>query len=401
MRLELIPVCDGSDIVLTLEIAALLSTDLLPFHTQIMFEINRIGNVPAIQSAGHRRIHIPIRALAMRGETLRIEWETDVRRTERLLMHTPMLVEIGKTPRATEIILGTGAAPRGILVVPIDVHLDFTLAPPAAFQRGERQIRADICATTVHAVEHHIVAGQFGDALATPLRMETHGVCRKRVIFGVIDLVEERGNVFIMIVAKHDARMFKRHGEIAVEAAIRHDHHRHRIDSTSLRVTAAEEVADRALHGRGFLAIPIEFQNQIAKHVRAGRGGSVSDGHPNMTDHARTVHIHQSDALPRFHGLDAGAALARRAKGTVRSGRSALAARGILGIHTPRAPRRRNRKRVKRIARGERTQRIDLHIMIRTLLHSAPIVISSHKKPLFPLLYGIHNSASRRFDPNT
>ena len=65
MRLELIPVRDGSDVVLTLEIAALLSTDLLPFHTQIMFEINRIGNVPAIQSAGHRRIHIPIRALAM------------------------------------------------------------------------------------------------------------------------------------------------------------------------------------------------------------------------------------------------------------------------------------------------------------------------------------------------
>ena len=84
MRLELIPVRDGSDVVLTLEIAALLSTDLLPFHTQIMFEINRLGDVPAIQSADHRRIHIPIRALAMRGETLRIEWETDVRRTERL-----------------------------------------------------------------------------------------------------------------------------------------------------------------------------------------------------------------------------------------------------------------------------------------------------------------------------
>ena len=364
MRLELIPVRDGSDVVLTLEIAALLSTDLLPFHTQIMFEINRIGNVPAIQSAGHRRIHIPIRALAMRGETLRIERETDVRRTERLLMHTPMLVEIGETPRATEIILGTGAAPRGILVVPIDVHLDFTLAPPAAFQRGERQIRADIRATTMHAVEHHIVAGQFGDALATPLRMETHGVCRKRIVFGVIDLVEERGNVFIVIVAKHDARMFKRHGEVAVETAIGHDHHRHRIDSAGLRVAAAEEVADRALHGRGLLAIPIEFQDQVAKHVRTGRGGSVGDGHPNMADHARAIHVHQCDALPRFHGLNARTALARRAKCTGCSGRSALAARGILGVHATCAPWCRNRKQVQRTARGERTRRIDLHIVI-------------------------------------
>ena len=205
----------------------------------------------------------------------------------------------------------------------------------------------------MHAVEHHIVAGQFGDALATPLRMETHGACRKRVIFGVVDLVEERGNVFIMIVAKHDARMFKRHGEIAVETAIRHDHHRHRIDSAGLRVAAAEEVADRALHGRGFLAIPIEFQNQIAKHVRAGRRRAIGDGHPNMADHARTVHVHQSDTLPRFHGLDARAAFTRRAKCT---GRSAFAACGILGVHTTRASRRCNRKRVQRIARGERTQ---------------------------------------------
>ena len=48
VRLELIPVRDGSDVVLTFEIATLFSADLLPFHTQIMLEINRIGNVPAI-----------------------------------------------------------------------------------------------------------------------------------------------------------------------------------------------------------------------------------------------------------------------------------------------------------------------------------------------------------------
>ena len=186
--------------------------------------------------------------------------------------------------------------------------------------------------------------------------MEAHGAGRKRVIFGVVDLVEERRNVFIVIVAEHDAHMFERHGEIAVETAIGYDHHRHRVDSAGLRVAAAKEVADRALHGRGFLAIPIEFQNQIAKHVRAGRRRAIGDGHPNMADHARTVHVHQSDTLPRFHGLDARAAFTRRAKCTGRSGRSAFAACGILGVHTTRASRRCNRKRVQRIARGERTQ---------------------------------------------
>ena len=271
-------------------------------------------------------------------------------------MHTAMLVKISEAPRAAKIILGTGAAPRGVLVVSIDVHFDFALAPPAAFQRGERQIRADICAASLHTVKHHIIAGKFGNALATPLRMETHGAGRKRIVFGVVDLVEERGNVFVVIVAEHDARMFERHGEVAVETAIGYDHHRHRIDSAGLRVAAAEEVADRALHGRGFLAIPIEFQDQVTKHVRASRRRAVSDGHPNMADHARTVHVHQSDALPRFHGLDAGAAFARRTKCTGRSGRSALAARGILGVHATRAPWCRNRKRVQRTARGERTQ---------------------------------------------
>ena len=166
-----------------------------------------------------------------------------------------------------------------------------------------------------------------------------------------------------MIVAKHDARMFERHGEVTVETAIGYDHHRHRIDSAGLRVAAAEEVADRALHGRGFLAIPIEFQNQIAKHVRAGRGGSVGDGHPNMADHAWTVHIHQCDALPCFHGLNARTALARRAKCTGCGRGRAFAARGILGVHTTRAPWGRNRKRVQRTARGERAQRINLHIV--------------------------------------
>ena len=193
--------------------------------------------------------------------------------------------------------------------------------------------------------------------------MKTHGAGRKRVIFGVVDLVEERGNVFIVIVAEHDARMFERHGEVAVETAIGHDHHRHRIDSAGLRVAAAEEVADRALHGRGLLAIPIEFQDQVAKHVRTGRRRAVGDRHPNMADHARTVHIHQSDALPRFHGLDARTALARRAKCTGCSGRSALAARGILGVHATCAPWCRNRKQVQRTAHGERTQRINLHIV--------------------------------------
>ena len=145
-------------------------------------------------------------------------------------------------------------------------------------------------------------------------------------------------------------------------------------------MAAAEEVADRALHGRGFLAIPVEFQDQVTKHVWAGRRRAIGDGHPNMADHAWTVHIHQCDALPCFHGLNARTALARRAKCTGCGRGRAFAACGILGVHTTRTTRRCNRKRVQRIARGERTQRIDLHIMIRTLLHGAPIIMLSHRR---------------------
>ena len=67
-------------------------------------------------------------------------------------------------------------------------------------------------------IEHHVVVGEFGDALAAPLRVEAHRVGRQLVVFGVVDLVEERGHVLVAVVAQHDARVFERHGEVAVEA---------------------------------------------------------------------------------------------------------------------------------------------------------------------------------------
>ena len=76
----------------------------------------------------------------------------------------------------------------------------------------------------VHIVENRVVTGNFGDAFAAPLRMEAHRIGWQRVVFRVVDLVEERGHVLVVVVAQHDARVFERHGEVAVEAPVRVDH---------------------------------------------------------------------------------------------------------------------------------------------------------------------------------
>lgn len=82
-----------------------------------------------------------------------------------------------------------------------------------------------------------------------------------------------------------------------------------------------------------------------------------------MADHARAIHVHQCDALPAFtvwmHGLplrDGPSALAAVAAAPLPPvGFSAFTQRVRPGAH---------RKQVQRTARGERTQRINLHIVI-------------------------------------
>ena len=67
-----------------------------------------------------------------------------------------------------------------------------------------------------------------------------------------------------MIVAQHDARVLKWHGEIAVESTVRVDHDGDRVDGAGLGVATTEEIADRALHRGEVLAVPVELQNQVA-----------------------------------------------------------------------------------------------------------------------------------------
>ena len=287
--------------------------------------------MPTVQAPHHRRRYIPIVAFTPR-QTLRIEGEPHIWPGVRLLAHMPRIVECGEAPRPAEVVLGTGAAPGGVFVIAIDVHLDLALAPPAAFQRGQRQIRAHIRAAPAHTVEHHIVAAGFGESFATPLRVEAHHILRQLVIRRVVDLVEERWYVLVMVVAQHDARMTERHGPVAVEPPVGIDHHRNRIDPAGLCMPAAEEVADRTGHRRGILAIPIAFQDQIAQHIRAGGAGAVGHGHPDMPDHARTLHIHQGYGLSGGDGLDARAALARGTQRAGGHGGTALSPVGVLRV---------------------------------------------------------------------
>ena len=62
--LKLIPVRYARHIILPLEVTILLRTYLLPFDPQIMLEVDRIGNMPSVQSASNWGVDVPVVAFA-------------------------------------------------------------------------------------------------------------------------------------------------------------------------------------------------------------------------------------------------------------------------------------------------------------------------------------------------
>ena len=58
-----------------------------------------------------------------------------------------------EVPGAAEVILGAGAADRGVIVVAVEIDLQFALAPPAKAVDTPRKVGADIVTMTGNAVQ--------------------------------------------------------------------------------------------------------------------------------------------------------------------------------------------------------------------------------------------------------
>ena len=140
-RQRLVPVRDGRDVVLELQVApAAAPAERLHRDRQVGAEPDRVGEMPTVEAEALLR---PV--LAVGPQHL---GHARVRRRELGVVAADVEVV-----RAAEVVLGAGSADRRELVVAVDEELHLALAPPAGVVHAPRAIRADVLAATVHAVE--------------------------------------------------------------------------------------------------------------------------------------------------------------------------------------------------------------------------------------------------------
>ena len=113
------------------------------------------------------------------------------------MLHGLAIDLLGEAPRASEIVLGAGAADRGVLFIVIDVEFEFAFTPPVALKRGQCQVGTYIMPSpSRHQAPHSL--SPFSKALAPPLCVEIGNVIVERlVIHGVVNLVEKCADAFL------------------------------------------------------------------------------------------------------------------------------------------------------------------------------------------------------------
>src|SRR5699024_4734869 len=99
----------------------------------------------------------------------------------------------------------------------------------------------------------------------------------------VINLVEERRDWISVLILQRDLCLSaKRHRKITVKAPVRSDRDGNGIDDTFPPETTAEEVAQRRLHRRRFLSVPVHPEDQIPQHKTIGIAGLIIHRDPDM-----------------------------------------------------------------------------------------------------------------------
>ena len=316
-RKRLVPVRDGRDVVLELQVAAAASPpERLHGDREIGREPDGVGEVPAVEAEPLLR--------SVRAVGTQHLGHAGVRRRE--LRVLPADVEV---VRAAEVVLGAGAADRRELVVAVDEELQLAFAPPAGVVHAPRAIRADVLAASAHAVEDpHDVAG--ADRVdATELRAEAAGVVG-HVTERIRDLVVEKPFGLTLVGQRDACPPLERHLPVAVERAAGVHADRERRHLCELAPSAREEVADRALDRGLRIVVPVHAQDLVAPAARRRQ--------PDVLDRARAFDVGEHERLvrrdhDRRRDLPPLSELARRARTRALGGHSAAAllAGGVLG----------------------------------------------------------------------
>ena len=173
--------------------------------------------------------------------------------------------------RPAEIVFGAGAADGGIRPVPVQVELDFSLAPPAAVAvDAHPQGRADVMSPALHAVQQGVHPALHRAGLPV-LGVEIGRVLR-HLGQGVVDLVIHDRILIAPVLHRDAAPLTERHFPKAVVSPVGGHQHRQGLQGGEppggavlvlIRPEKGEKVGDRRFHRRPLLPVPVKAQEDV------------------------------------------------------------------------------------------------------------------------------------------
>src|SRR3954464_8251579 len=130
-----------------------------------------------------------------------------------------------EVPRATEVVLGTGAADGRELVVAVHVELDLALTPPTGTVDAPRQVGADVVPWALDTVQQRVHGLGRQRVAPPPLRVQV----RRLLGYGaqpVVDLEVDDDLLVVKVLQGQLGPLAERHLPAAVEVAVRGPRHR-------------------------------------------------------------------------------------------------------------------------------------------------------------------------------
>ena len=277
MRLGLIPVGDGEEVV-----GPVIPVPVLDRRAQRLGERNRRIEVESINGGSRAGALVAFHRRAEQAVRKRV------------------LPEI---PRAEEIIFRSGADDRRCRLTVDEEHV-VSLAPPEVLILQDRHrdagemaaaggLHPDVVVFTLQvlsAVDRRLavrlpVAGPSFRRRGLPvLRVEVQRAGRERLlIHAAVDVEVERAHARLPFVRHRDARLpLERHRKEAVQRTVGSNRERVRRVQEIIAEPQSEKVADRRLHARRGLVVPVHAQHELlqVKRLRA------RDGDPDVADDA-------------------------------------------------------------------------------------------------------------------
>src|SRR5450755_1613851 len=253
-------------------------TDLLNRDTDIVAEVDRVGNVVPIECISHFRAICNKRALEEIGV---------------LLLYCP------PSPR---VIFRTGPSQGGPFAVAIEIDFNLSLSPPFIKIEFPIALHPKVCSEETPFPQGPRkdlkVLLHFSWVFTPEMGMKVENAGIMFVAQGVIHVIEEKLEILTTLVGHHDFHTCPEgHGNVAVEAFPFRARKKRRLESGHLTKPEPKEVTQRCAYRWLDRSIPEHLNLQPSEHGRT----LVVDRDPDPTDGATgPTDLRQRDLLSRL-----------------------------------------------------------------------------------------------------